>query len=53
MPHREALGYGILALEDVDIGPADGRGCDPDQRIVRPDIGYGFVVQDNSPRFDE
>lgn len=34
MPHREALGYGILAFKDVDVGSTDGRGGKPDQHIV-------------------
>ena len=53
VPNRQALGDGILALEDVDIRPADGRRRDPQERIVRPDVGYGLVVQDNAARLDE
>ena len=49
MPHREALGYGVLAFEDVNVGSADGRGCETDQRIVGSDIGHRLVVQDNPP----
>jgi hypothetical protein len=43
----------VLALEDVDIGAADGRGGDPDQRVARPDLGHRLVVEDDATRLDE
>jgi hypothetical protein len=53
MPDGEALGYGILAPEDEDVGSTDGGGCESNQRIVGSDIGYRLVIQDNSSRLDE
>ena len=32
----------VLALQDMDVGAADGRGRDADQRIERADIGIGL-----------
>ena len=43
----------VLALEDVDIGAADRRGGDPDQRVARPDLRHRLLVEDDTARLDE
>src|SRR5690606_33457420 len=48
-----ALLHGIFALEDVDVGAADRRGRDADERIERPDIGNRLLVQHDAAGLDE
>src|ERR671921_590026 len=42
----QPAGYGILALEDVDVGAADRGGGDADERIERPDVRDRLLVED-------
>ena len=49
----QALGDGILTLEDVDVGAADRRGRDADQRVHRADIGDGLVLENDPVVLDE
>jgi hypothetical protein len=42
VPDRQTLGYGIFALENVNVGSADGCGGDSDQRILRAVSGIGL-----------
>ncbi len=44
---------GNVALEDVNVGAANGRRADLDQRVERADIGNPFVVEHDAPRFDK
>jgi hypothetical protein len=43
------LGYGIFALENVNVGSADGGGGNSDQCILRADIRDRFVIEDDPP----
>jgi hypothetical protein len=43
----------ILALEDVDVGAADRRRGDPDQRVGGADVGNRLVVDDDAVGLDE
>jgi hypothetical protein len=45
MPHRQALGHGVFALENVHVRAADSGGGDAHQRIVGAHIGDGLVGQ--------
>ena len=49
----QAGGDGVLTLENVYIGAADGRGGDADQGVVGSDVGDGFVNKLDSTGFDE
>src|SRR6185437_698537 len=49
----QALGDRILALENMDVGAADRRRGDADQRIERPDLGNRLLVEHDAVRFDE
>src|SRR5690606_15027235 len=53
MADREPLHDRILALENVDVGPADGGGCDPHQGVGWPHVGHRLVFQNDAARFDE
>jgi hypothetical protein len=53
VPNRQRLGYRIFALENVNVGAADGRGGDSDQCILRADIGDRFVIEDDPPLLNE
>jgi hypothetical protein len=49
MPDGQAPGNRILALEDVDVGPTDGRGGDTHEGVERPDPGIGFSISSIRP----
>jgi hypothetical protein len=53
VPNRQPLGYRILALENVNVGSADGRGGDSDQGVLRADIGDRFVFENDAPFLNE
>src|SRR5690606_5872365 len=53
MTDRQAAGHRVLTLEDVYIGAADGGGGDPQQRIIRPDLGNRLVLQFDASGLDE
>src|SRR5690606_14908967 len=50
---RQARRDRILALEDVDVGAADGGGSDANERVVGTDIGDGFIGQLDAAGLDE
>ena len=37
----------------MDIGAADGGGCNPDQRVERTDIGNRLLAENDLAGFDE
>ena len=43
----------IFALEDVDVGAADRRGGDADQRIERADVRDRLLVEHDAAGLDE
>ncbi len=45
--------HGILALEDMNIGPADRGGRHPQQGIRRPDLRDGPILNLDPTRLDE
>ena len=53
VPDGQALGDGILALQDMDVRAADCGGGYAHQRIQRPDIRYRLFVQDDPSVFDK
>src|SRR5690606_33153351 len=50
---RQARRDRILALEDVDVGAADGGRGDANERVVGTDIGDGFIGQLDAAGLDE
>src|SRR5690554_2771124 len=53
MPDREPLHDRIFALEDVDVGPADGGRGNPHQGIGWPHVGHRLVLQNDAAGLDE
>src|SRR5690606_15842150 len=53
MSHDESRGHGILALEDVQVRPADGGRGDPEERVVGADLRHLPFLQLDAPRLDE
>ena len=53
VPHGQTGNDRIFALQDMYVGPADGGGRDPDQRIIRSDIRDFLVRQFDSARGDK
>ncbi len=53
MANRQAFFHRILALEDVDVGTANGGGGDLDQRVIGADIGNRLVGDLDTTGFNE
>jgi hypothetical protein len=53
VPYRQAARNGILALEDMDVGAADGRRRDADQGIHRTDVRDRFLLEHDPSGLDE
>ncbi len=45
MADREALRDGVLALQDMNVGPTNGRRGDTREGIERTDFGNGLFVE--------
>ena len=50
---REAARDRVLALQDMDVGPADRRRRDLDQRVERPDFRDRLLVQHDPAGLDK
>ena len=53
VPDRQPACDGIFALQDMDIGAADGGRRDPDQGIQRPDIRNWLFIEHDPSGLDE
>ncbi|MNH24478.1 hypothetical protein D3C79_844100 [compost metagenome] len=45
MTYGQPFGDRVFTSEDVDVGSADRRGCEPNQRIGRANVRYWLFVQ--------
>jgi hypothetical protein len=53
VPDRKPARDGIFALQDMDIGAADGGRRDPDQGIQRPHIRNRLLIEHDPSGLDE
>ena len=53
VPDRQPACDGIFALQDMDIGAADGGRRDPDQSIQRPHIRNRLFIEHDPSGLDE